>query len=136
MAVTSTVQRNIEMARKGYVAFDKQDMDTVMSLITDETVWHGGNRGPLAGEYKGTNQILEFFGKFGMLTQGTYKAEIHDILANDEHTVILGTSTVTRNGKTREDRFVDVVHPDSEGRVKEFWRFFEDQVGAVEFLES
>ena len=136
MAVTSTVQRNIDMARKGYEAFDKQDMETVMSLITDETVWHGGPRGPIAGDYKGKAEILEFFGKFGQLTQGSYRAEIHDMLANEEHTVTLGTQTITRNGKTRSDRFVDVVHPDSEGRVKEFWRLFEDQVGALEFLES
>ena len=136
MAVTSTVQRNIDIARKGYAAFDKQDIETVMSVITEDAVWHGGPRGPIAGDYKGKAQILEFFGKFGQLTQGTYKAEIHDILANDQHTVVLGTSTITRNGKTREDRFTDVIHPDNEGRLKEFWRFFEDQVGALEFLES
>lgn len=136
MATTSIVQRNIEMARKGYAAFDKQDLEGVMTLITDETVWHGGTRGPLAGDYKGRQQILEFFGKFAMLTQGSYKAEIHDILGNDERTVVLGTWKVTRNGKTREDRFVDVLHLDGEGRVKEFWRFFEDQIGTLEFLES
>ena len=136
MAVTSTVQRNIEIARKGYAAFNKQDVETVMSVITEDAVWHGGTRGPIAGDYKGKAQILEFFGKFGQLTEGSYKAEIHDILANDEHTVVLGTSTITRNGKTREDRFTDVIHPDKDGRLKEFWRFFEDQIGAVEFLES
>jgi len=136
MAVTNTVQRNIDMARKGYAAFDKQDIEAVMSLITDETVWHGGTRGPLAGDFKGKAQILDFFMRFGQLTEGSYKADIHDMLGNEEHTVTLGTSKITRNGKTREDRFVDVVHPDSQGRVKEFWRFFEDQVGAIEFLES
>ena len=136
MAVTSTVQRNIEIARKGYAAFDQQDIETVMSLLTDDVVWHGGPRGPLAGDYKGKSQVLELFGKFAQLTQGNYKADIHDILANDEHTIVLGTTTVTRNGKTREDRFVDVIHPDKEGHLKEFWRFFEDQVGAIEFLES
>ena len=136
MAVTSTVQRNLEMARKGYEAFDKQDIQTVMSLITDETVWHGGPSGPLAGDYKGKAQIMEFFAKFGQLTQGSYKAEIHDMLGNQEHNVILGTATITINGKTRKDRFVDVVHPDSEGRVKEFWRFNEDQARLEKFLES
>jgi uncharacterized protein len=136
MAVTSTVQRNIEVARKGYEAFNKQDVEAVMSLITDDAVWHGGPRGPIAGDYKGKAEILEFFGKFGQLTQGTYTAEIHDIVANEEHTVVMGTSTITRNGKTRKDRFTDVIHPDKDGLLKEFWRFFEDQVGAIEFLES
>ena len=136
MAVSSTVQRNIEVSRTGYEAFNKQDIETVMSLITDDAVWHGGPRGPIAGDYKGKAEILELFGRFAQLTEGTYKAEIHDILANEEHTVVMGTSTITRNGKTREDRFIDVIHPDDEGRVREFWRFFEDQVGAVEFLES
>ena len=136
MAVTNVAQRNIEIARKGYAAFDKQDIETVMDLLSEDVLWHGGLRGPLAGDYKGKTQVLELFGKFAQLTQGSYSADIHDILASDEHTVVVGTTHITRNGKTREDRFVDVIHPDSEGRVKEFWRLFEDEPGALAFLES
>ena len=133
---TTTVQRNIEVARKGYAAFDSADIETVMALITDDCVWHAGSIGPLAGDYKGKAAILDFFMKFGQLTEGTYKADIHDIVGNDQHTVVMGTSKITRGGSTREDRFVDVVHPDNEGRVKEFWRFNEDQSGLAAFLES
>src|SRR5438034_3436 len=82
-----------------------------------------------AGGYKGKAAVMDFFMKFGQLTEGSYTAEIHDVLANEEHTIVLGVSTATRGGKTREDKFVDVIHPDAEGRVKEFWRHFEDQLG-------
>jgi len=136
MATSALASRSIEMARKGYAAFNEADMETAMSTISADILWHGGTRGPLTGDYKGKAAVLELFMKFGQLTQGTYKAEIHDILANDQHTVVIGVSTATRNGKTREDRFVDVIHPDADGKAKEFWRFQEDQVGALKWLES
>jgi ketosteroid isomerase-like protein len=136
MATTNVAQRNIEVARKGYAAFNEADIDTVMDLITDDVEWHGGRQGPLAGDYKGKAAVLELFMKFGQLTEGSYKAEIHDVLANEEHTVVLGVSTATRKGQTREDRFVDVIHPDAEGKVKEFWRLFEDPIGQLEWQEA
>jgi len=136
MATTGVANRSLEMARKGYAAFNEQDIEGAMSTMSDDIIWHGGPRGPLAGDYKGKAAVLELFMKFGQLTEGTYKAEIHDILANDLHTVVIGVSKATRNGKTREDRFVDVIHPDPDGKAKEFWRFQEDQVGSLEWLES
>lgn len=134
MATTSVTQRNIEMARKGYAAFEKADMEGAMATLSEDCVWHGGPSGPLAGDYKGKPAILDFFMKFGELTEGSYKSEIHDILANDEHTVVLGTSTITRKGQTHTDKFVDTIHPDRDGRCKEFWRFVEDQPGLLAFL--
>jgi uncharacterized protein len=136
MATTHIAQRNIEIARKGYAAFNQGDIEAAMATISDDIVWHGGLRGPLAGDYKGKAAVLDFFMKFGQLTEGSYKAEIHDVLANDEHSVVIGVGKATRNGKTREDKFVDVIHADADGKAKEFWRFFEDQIGALEFLEG
>lgn len=46
--------------------------------------------------------------------------EIHDILANDQHTVTLGTLKISRQGPSLEQKITDVIHPDSEGRVPEF----------------
>jgi ketosteroid isomerase-like protein len=127
MSTTATAQRNVELARKGYTAFNEQDIETVNDLINDDAVWHVGGNSRLTGDYKGKAAILDFFMQFGQTTEGTYKAEIHDILANDEHTIVMGTEHMTRKGKKFSDRFVDVVHPDHDGKVKEFWRFVEDQ---------
>ncbi|HEV2217540.1 MAG TPA: nuclear transport factor 2 family protein [Candidatus Dormibacteraeota bacterium] len=134
--MASNRERNIEMARKGYQAFNEQHIDEAMATIHDEIVWHAGGDGPLAGEYKGKNAVAEFFMKFGQLTEGTSEFDIHDILASEDHTVVIGTATATRHGRTHTSRFVDVVHPAADGRAKEFWRFVEDQAADDEFLSE
>lgn len=133
---TSTEQRNIEMARRGYQAFNEAHLDEAMATIHDEINWHIGGDNPLTGEYRGKEAVMEMLARFGQLTEGTYEADIHDVLASDEHTVVIGTYTATRHGRTRSARFIDVIHPAADGRAKEFWRTFEDQAAEDEFFKE
>ncbi len=136
MTTTSMELRNVEMARKGYEAFNEARIEDAMDTIADDIVWHVGGDNPLSGEYKGKQAVLEFFGKFGQLTEGTYEFEIHDILASEGHTVVIGTSTSTRHGRTHTSRSVDIIHPNALGLAKEFWRFPEDQAADDEFFKE
>jgi len=106
-----------------------------MSLFSDQVVWHVFGNGPLAGDYTGKQAVMELFGKYMGLID-SQSTEIHDIVANDQHTVMMGTQKVSRQGRSFEQKITDVMHPDSEGRVQEFWRFFEDQGKADEFMSS
>jgi uncharacterized protein len=134
--MASNRERNIEMARKGYQAFNEQQLEDAMDTIADEVVWHGGGDNPLAGEFKGKQAVMELFMKYGQLTEGTSEFDIHDIVASEDHTVVIGTATATRHGRTHASRFVDIIHPDRDGRTKEFWRFVEDQAADDEFLKE
>ena len=133
---TSNDQRNIETARKGYEAFNEAHLDDAMATIHEEILWHVGGNNPLSGEYRGKDAVTEMLARFGQLTEGTYEADIHDVLANSEHTIVLGTYTATRHGRTHSSRFVDVIHAAPDGRAKEFWRFFEDAAAEDEFLKE
>ena len=134
--MASNRERNIEMARKGYQAFNEQHLEDAMETIDDDVLWHVGGDGPLAGEYKGKQAVMELFMRYGRLTEGTSEFDVHDIVAGEDHTVVIGTSTATRHGRTHTSRFVDVVHPAADGRAKEFWRFVEDQAADDEFLSE
>jgi ketosteroid isomerase-like protein len=136
MTTTSLEQRNVEMARKGYQAFNEQHIEDVMDTIDDDIVWHVGGDNPIAGEYKGKEALMGLFAKFGQLLEGTYEADVHDILASEDHTVVLGTYTATRRGRTHSARFVDIIHPRGDGKAKEFWRFYEDAAAEDEFLKE
>ena len=135
MATTGVAQRNIDLARKGYAAFETGDIETVRNLLSDQVVWHIFGSGPLAGDYTGKQAVMELFGKYMALID-SQSTEIHDIVANDQHTVMMGTLKVSRQGRSFEQKITDVIHPDSEGRVQEFWRFFEDQGKADEFMSG
>ena len=131
---TTAQHANIQRSRRAYEAFDKADMATVSELMADDVLWHVSGSSPLAGDYKGKDAVFGFFGKLMELTGGTFKIEVHDILANDEHSVTLVRITAERDGKKLDSRAVHISHPDSKGRVKEFWSFDEDQAAGDAFF--
>jgi ketosteroid isomerase-like protein len=132
MATTAT-NVNLENLRRAYKAFSAGDMATLNGLMTDDTVWHILGHNPLSGDYKGKDAVFGFFGKLMELSGGTFKLEVHDTLANDEHSIGLVTESAERNGKKWESRAAHVVHTDSDGRTREFWAFQEDQADTDAF---
>jgi ketosteroid isomerase-like protein len=124
---------NEDLVRQGFEAFSKGDMEGVAALFTDDVVWHTPGRGPLAGDHRGKGQVMSMLGKQAELTGGTFRAELHDILANDEHGVLLATVGAERAGKTWEDNGVVVFHIHN-GKVSEAWLHPGDQYAGDEFL--
>src|SRR3954451_22862530 len=89
---------NVELLRKGYNAYSTGDADVLNDLFADDITWHVTGRSALSGDYKGKEQVFGFFGKIMELSGGTSKLEVHDILANDNHGVVLVTGTASRDG--------------------------------------
>jgi uncharacterized protein len=125
---------NEELVRKGYEAFQKADMETVRSLFADDIVWHVGGRSPLAGDYRGPEEVLGFLGRTMEMTGGSFSLEIHDLLANEEHGIALVVARGQRDGRSLDDRQVHVLHL-SDGKVTEFWGHPGDQYATDEFWQ-
>ena len=122
---------NAELFRKGYTAFQAGDLDTVRSLFAPDIVWHVPGNNHFSGDHRGVDATIEVFMKNFQETDGTFKVEVHDILANDEHAVALGIVSGQRQGKSLSDRYTHVVHVKS-GKITESWIYGEhqDQVDA------
>ena len=99
---------NEELVRKGYTAFLSGDMTTMDQLLADDVVWHSPGRNQLAGTFTGKPAVFENFQKVFELTGGTFKLEIHDVLANDEHAVVLVRATGEKDGR-KLDKIVTKV---------------------------
>ncbi len=126
---------NEELVRRGFDAFSKGDGDTLRELFDQDFVWHTPGRGPFAGEHCGVDAILSLFARTMELTGGTFRVELHAVLANEEHAVALYVAHANREGRTLEDRSVLVSHIRN-GRFLETWQYSEDQYAADEFLSS
>ena len=123
---------NLERARVGYEAFAAGDLAAVSDLLSDDIVWHSGGSNVLTGDYVGKEAVLGFFGLLMQESGGSFRNDIHDMLANDEHGVALVTMSATRDGKSFEGNLVHIFHM-SDGKMTEFWAIPENQSGYDEF---
>lgn len=123
---------NESLVRDGYDAFSKGDLDALRELFADGVKWHVPGRNQLAGDYEGQEAVFGLFAKLVQETEGTFKLEVHDILANDEHAVVLANATAERGGRSLESRDAHVMHI-VDGKVTEFWNQPSDQHAVDEF---
>jgi ketosteroid isomerase-like protein len=124
---------NEELVRRGFDAFAKGDVDTLRELLDQDAVWHAPGRSPLSGDYRGVDAILGFFARLAEVTGGTFRTEVHDVVANDEHAVGIYATRGEREGRTYENRNVLVSHIRN-GKLTEAWLMSEDQYAADEFF--
>jgi uncharacterized protein len=127
------VNTNEDLLRQGYAAFASGDLATVQALIADDIVWHSGGANQLTGDYSGHQEVLGFFGRLLDVTGGTFRLEVHDILANDTHGIVLVTVHGHRDGRSVAAREVNIWHLE-DGKAKEFWSFAENGAEMDDFL--
>jgi ketosteroid isomerase-like protein len=127
-----SAQDNGELIRKGYEAFSKGDMETIANTFAQDISWTVSGRGQISGTYNGQEETFAFFGRLVELTDGTFSVAVHDLLASDDHVVVLVKESGTRNGKSLESDDVHVWHV-AGGKAVEFWGISKNQHEVDEF---
>lgn len=131
---TETATANLEALRRGYEAFQTGNLDVLRDELFDpDIVWHSPGRGPVSGDYRGADAVIGLFVKQFELTDGTFKVEVHDFLATDDHAVAIATLSGQRGGRSITDQYAHVCHF-RDGRVTEAWILAFDPVKADEFF--
>jgi len=90
------------LVRKGYQAFNKQDLDTLSTLFAADITQHVPGHNPLAGTYKGTENVFGYYGKLAELTDGSLRADLVDLHGDGRgHVVAVHQISSVRNGTKR-----------------------------------
>ena len=124
---------NEDVIRSYVGAFARGELETARHYLAEDIVYHVGGRHPLAGDYRGRDDVVDFFRRRAERTGGTFRVESHDLPANDTHGVALSKVTVEREGKRFEWQVVTVYHV-GDGKVTECWIHDSDQYIADEAL--
>jgi len=127
-------QENGALIRSGYEAFSKGDMETIAKIFGSDIRWTVSGRNQISGTYSGQEETFAFFGRLMEVTDGTFAVGIHDLLASDDHVVVLVKETARRNGKSLESDDVHVWHI-ANGEAVEFWGISKDQNEVDKFWE-
>lgn len=112
---------NEELTRKGYEAFDSGDMETLQQLLAEDVSWYVPGNNTISGEYHGRDEVLQLFAQIGQETGGNFRFEIHDVLANDQHSVALVKAHGERNGVSVDGTTQVHVSHIEDGQIVSFW---------------
>jgi ketosteroid isomerase-like protein len=130
---TETATANLEALRRGYEAFQTGNLDLLRNELFDpDIVWHNPGRGPLAGDYRGADAVIALFVKQFELTDGTFKVDVHDFLATDDHAVAIASESAQRGGKSMSSQYAHVCHF-RDGKLTEAWILDFDPIKLDEF---
>lgn len=99
---------HIVTLEKAYSSLAKGDVQGFLGLCSESVSFQIQGKSKLAGKYTRANLEKDFFGKMQELSSGTFRMELHDILASDLHATVLMTCKVSREGKEQEYRTVHV----------------------------
>jgi hypothetical protein len=119
-------QPNAELAGRVHAAIVSADLDAMRELFAPDVVWHVGGHGPLAADYQGVAAVLGMFGRTYDMAGGTLAYDVHDVIAGDEHTVVLLTVRASIAGRDLADKAAHVCHV-RDGKVSEVWALHWDQ---------
>jgi len=94
---------NEKIVRQGYKAFGEGDMDTLRSLFASDVVHSAPGNNPVSGEYKGVDEVLAYYGNLFERSDGTFTAELRNVRAEGDDTVV----TTHRDKAQRGDKTLD-----------------------------
>lgn len=117
---------NARLLEAHFAALAMGDVPSAMSFYTDDVVLHYPGDNPLSGDYRGRDAVVGLLARVWELTGGTFRPEVHDILASDRHVVALVTVHAEHDGHLAEWRSVDLFHVRA-GKLSEHWVHEVDQ---------
>ncbi|MET8161494.1 nuclear transport factor 2 family protein [Sphaerisporangium sp. NPDC005289] len=114
---------NVNPVREIYDAIAKGELDYIRdSLLADEVSFHVPGRGPLAGTYKGKEEVLGYLAKLANHTGNSLRYDPDTFLADDGHVAALLRIRGDRDGKELDERGVHAFHV-TDGKITERWSF-------------
>ena len=115
---------NVTLVRDMFAAMERGDVQWLEDHTSDDIVWHTGGNSRAAGVRRGKDEVRALMTETA--DPGAMKVDVHDVIGNDDHTVVLGTAVVTApSGKSVEYNYVNVFHV-ADGKVTEVWGLAEN----------
>jgi uncharacterized protein len=126
---------NEKLLRDSDEAASRGDFEAFLAPFADDVAVHIGGRSKLAGEVRGKNELQQRYTEFIESMGEDPEFVTHDILANDEHGVLLQQYYGTKGGERVEIRGVGIVHF-RDGKISEAWFFDQDPYTADPFYDA
>lgn len=117
---------NADLVRQAYEFFGAGDMENMQRLWTDDIAWHIAGTTRISGDHEGATSIIAMFGELLAATEGSFRAELQHVVADDERGFSLHRGSATKGGEDYEVWTV-LGYRFRDSKVSEIWTFNYDQ---------
>lgn len=125
---------NLKAAKLAIELFHSGKVELMRSMVADDVVWRVPHVNPLAADIIGIENVLDFFRRVQTETDGTFGAEVLDLVADDRTVFCLMRVRAQRGEKRLDQKVINIwrLRP-SDGKVIERELYMEDQPASDEF---
>ena len=125
---------NLDAAKRAIELFNAGKLELTRHMLDENIVWRVPHSHPLAEDIIGVDNVLDFFRRVQKETDGTFGAEVIDLVGNERRIFCLMHIRAKRGDKTLDQLVINVwmLHPET-GKVVDRLFFMEDQPASDEF---
>jgi ketosteroid isomerase-like protein len=118
---------NVPKIRDALEVYNSGDHDAMRGFLTDDIVWHVGGSHEMSGDYRGVDEVVNYFRDVRKATAGTLQVEPVEVLANGRHASIFMHVTAHRDVRMLDVLLAEALTLDEDGRWSEYWALANDQ---------
>lgn len=104
----------VKLLAMGHARFANMKLDKLPEGIAEDIEWYTPGDHPLSGKVVGIKGVLEWLRKSAEVTNGTFRVDMHRIVADDEYAAVISTYRGERKGMVLEMPGVQVFRRDPE----------------------
>jgi ketosteroid isomerase-like protein len=124
---------NAALVRRYLESMTTGDAQAAADLLTDDIEWHEIGR---EDAIRGKAALAARFGMDGGKAPSyEITGEVHDVIANDDHTVALVSAHATRGGQTLDYKVAEIFHL-RDGKISGRWAFSDDTKAINDFFQG
>jgi ketosteroid isomerase-like protein len=128
-----TEHADIALVRRGYEAFSSGDVAALSQIIAEDATQYQPGNGPLAGEQRGRQAILEFYGRLASESNGTFRVELDRLYADGQGRVVATHRATGERAGRSLDSWVCLIFTIVDGTARDIHGCVEDVAGEDEF---
>jgi ketosteroid isomerase-like protein len=123
-----TSDASVALIRDSLDALNRGDVEAAAEFLADDVEWHEiGRAEPIVGK-------AALAARYGAAIPGwEITAELHDVLANDDHAIALVTATAGMGGRSFTYRTAEIFHI-RDGKIAARWAFSDDTAAINAFF--
>ncbi|MEO8456892.1 MAG: nuclear transport factor 2 family protein [Chloroflexota bacterium] len=128
-------QANLDLVKSLLAAFSNGNVLGIRGILTPDVKFRFPGYNALSGEFKGIDAALGLLSRIFQWNGGSTRIRLHDVLANEQHGVLLYTVTARHGDRTIRYKYMDLYHF-RDGQISEVWGVAADDARAFDEFYS